>query len=367
VTEASISGAAPLLRLDGISKSFGGVQVLKPLRLDLAPGEMLALLGPSGCGKTTTLRLIAGFEAPDAGRVMINGRDVTKLPPNKRGLGMVFQNYSLFPHMTVAENVAFGLTMRGVRGAEKTRRVRAMLQMVRLAQLEDRHIHQLSGGQQQRIALARALATEPALLLLDEPLGALDKNLREGMQFELRDIQRKLGITSILVTHDQEEALTMSDRVAVMAQGEVVQVGRPTEVYDRPRTRFVSEFLGTANIFTGMVKASVGAGYWSVMLEAQPQAEGVVQSDDALTTGQRITFAVRPEKLAMGPPDGLGLRATVKDVVFRGAYFAYELIAAGQDRPLFVYRQTRIESTSGETEIGLSWPAASAVILQESA
>ncbi len=353
------------LRLDGVSKSFGGVQVLKPLRLDLAQGEMLALLGPSGCGKTTTLRLIAGFEAPDAGRVMIDGRDVTSLPPNKRGLGMVFQNYSLFPHMTVAENVAFGLKMRGVRGAEITRRVRAMLQMVRLAQMEDRYIHQLSGGQQQRIALARALATEPALLLLDEPLGALDKNLREGMQFELRDIQRKLGITSILVTHDQEEALTMSDRVAVMAQGEVVQIGRPTEVYDRPRTRFVSEFLGTANIFTGTVKADAGARCWSVTLDAQPQADCLVQSDDALAPGQRITFAVRPEKLAMGPQAANAIPAAVKDVVFRGAYFAYELIAPGLDRPLFAYSQTRAASAAGEPSVGLSWPPASAVILQE--
>jgi spermidine/putrescine ABC transporter ATP-binding subunit len=352
------------LRLDGVSKSFGGVQVLKPLRLDLAQGEMLALLGPSGCGKTTTLRLIAGFEAPDEGRVMIGGRDVTALPPNKRGLGMVFQNYSLFPHMTVAENVAFGLKMRGVNGTEKTKRVRAMLQMVRLGQMEDRHIHQLSGGQQQRIALARALATAPSLLLLDEPLGALDKNLREGMQFELRDIQRKLGITSILVTHDQEEALTMSDRVAVMALGEVVQIGRPTDVYDRPRTRFVSEFLGTANIFTGTVKAAAGAGCWSVALDAQPQAEGMVHSDDALSPGQRITLAVRPEKLAMGPPAAHAIRAAVQDVVFRGAYFAYELIAPGQDRPLFAYSQTRADS---DGSVGLTWPPGSAVILQEGA
>jgi spermidine/putrescine ABC transporter ATP-binding subunit len=354
------------LRLDNVSKSFGGTQVLKPLTLDLAQGEMLALLGPSGCGKTTTLRLIAGFEAPDAGRIVIDGRDVTGVPPNKRGLGMVFQNYSLFPHMTVGENVAFGLKMRHVGTAEKTRRVRAMLQMVRLEQMEDRQIHQLSGGQQQRIALARALATQPSILLLDEPLGALDKNLREGMQFELRDIQRKLGITSILVTHDQEEALTMSDRVAVMAQGEVMQIGRPTEVYDRPRTRFVSEFLGTANIFAGVVKAAAGGRCWSVALDSQPGVEGIVETHDALAVGQRVMLAVRPEKLAMGPPAANALRAKVQDVVFRGAYFAYELIAPGQDRPIFAYSQTRTEDM-GDGGVGITWAPGSAVVLQDGA
>jgi spermidine/putrescine ABC transporter ATP-binding subunit len=354
------------LRLVDVSKSFGGTQVLKPLRLDLAKGEMLALLGPSGCGKTTTLRLIAGFEAPDAGSIVINGRDMTAVPPNKRGLGMVFQNYSLFPHMTVGENVAFGLKMRRVGKAEKTERVRAMLQMVRLEQMADRHIHQLSGGQQQRIALARALATEPSILLLDEPLGALDKNLREGMQFELRDIQRKLGITSILVTHDQEEALTMSDRVAVMAQGEVVQIGRPTEVYDRPRTRFVSEFLGTANIFTGVVKAATAQNYWTVALDLQPEVEGLVASNDALALGQRVTLAVRPEKLMIGPPAPSSIAASVKDVVFRGAYFAFELTAHGQNRPLFAYSQAR-EFGVQDGAVGVSWAPGSAVILQEGA
>ncbi len=361
-----MTAPAPPLRLVDVSKSFGGTQVLKPLRLDLAQGEMLALLGPSGCGKTTTLRLIAGFEAPDSGSVVIGGRDVTGVPPNRRGLGMVFQNYSLFPHMTVGENVAFGLKMRRVGAAEKAARVRAMLQMVRLEAMEDRQVHQLSGGQQQRIALARALATEPAILLLDEPLGALDKNLREGMQFELRDIQRKLGITSILVTHDQEEALTMSDRVAVMAQGEVVQIGRPTEVYDRPRTRFVSEFLGTANIFTGVVTSAAGSCCWSVALDQQPQATGLVNSADALTVGQRVTLAVRPEKLAMGPPAAGAIRAAVRDVVFRGAYFAYELVMPGQDRPLFAYAQARA-ACDAEGSVGLTWAPGSAVILQDGA
>jgi ABC-type Fe3+/spermidine/putrescine transport system ATPase subunit len=279
---------------------------------------------------------------------------------------MVFQNYSLFPHMTVGENIAFGLKMRHVNAAEKTKRVRAMLKMVRLESLEDRQIHQLSGGQQQRIALARALATEPSILLLDEPLGALDKNLREGMQFELRDIQRQLGITSILVTHDQEEALTMSDRVAVMAQGQVVQIGRPTEVYDRPRTRFVSEFLGTANIFTGVVKAQAGVTCWSVALDSQPEAEGFVMATDALRVGQRVILAVRPERLALGPVAPNAIRASVQDVVFRGSYFAYELIVPGHDRPLFAYSQDR-DTVVRDGVLGVTWAPANAVILREDA
>jgi putative spermidine/putrescine transport system ATP-binding protein len=357
-----MSATAPPLRLDGISKSFGGVQVLKPLRLDLRQGEMLAVLGPSGCGKTTTLRLIAGFEIPDTGSIVINGREVTSTPPNKRGLGMVFQDYSLFPHMTVGENVAFGLRMRGVSQADKTARIRSMLQMVRLDGFEDRRITQLSGGQQQRIALARALATEPAILLLDEPLGALDKNLRERMQFELRDIQRRLGITSILVTHDQEEALTMSDRVAVMAHGEVMQIGRPTEVYDRPRTRFVSEFLGTANIFSGTVAQQQGNA-WRVAIDGQSDAEPLV-TGAKLQAGQRVTIAVRPEKLILGPPAAGAIKARVRDIVFRGAYFAYELNPVGQDQLLFVYSQKR-EAIVDDGEVGLTWDPHSAVVLED--
>ncbi len=349
------------LGLAGVSKSFGGTPVLRPLSLDVAAGEILALLGPSGCGKTTTLRLIAGFEAPDAGRITIAGRDVTRLPPNRRALGMVFQNYSLFPHMSVGENVAFGLRMRGIGRAARTQAARAMLEMVRLGGFEDRQVHQLSGGQQQRIALARALATEPAVLLLDEPLGALDKSLRERMQFELRAIQNKLGITTILVTHDQEEALTMSDRVAVMAQGAVLQVGSPTEVYDRPRTRFVSEFLGTANVFTGITVP--GHAGLEVRLDLQPEARGRLPPDAALRDGERVAVAVRPERLRMGPPREGGLRAQVQGVVFRGAYFAYELLAPGHDTPLFAYSPTRLE-VAADGAVGLGWQAENAVVLE---
>jgi putative spermidine/putrescine transport system ATP-binding protein len=355
---------APLSLVD-ISKSFGATTVLQPLSLDVADGEMLALLGPSGCGKTTTLRLIAGFEAPDTGSVLIAGRDVTGLPPNKRALGMVFQNYSLFPHMSVGENVAFGLRMRGTNKADRTKIVRTMLQTVRLAEFEDRMITQLSGGQQQRVALARALATEPTVLLLDEPLGALDKSLRERMQFELRELQRKFGITTILVTHDQEEALTMSDRIAVMSDGVVVQVGRPTEVYERPRNRFVSEFLGTANIFTGRVQNPLGDDSWTVALAMQPGISGPIRHT-GLSTGQPVTLAVRPERIEIGPVAPDRLRATVLDVVFRGSYFAYELRAEGEEAPLFAYSQHR-QSIPADGAVGLSWAAESPTVLEEPA
>ncbi len=364
-TEAYLTRTPAPLRLDGISKSFGQVRVLQPLDLEVADGEMLALLGPSGCGKTTTLRVIAGFEAPDTGRVLIGSKDVTRLPPNKRALGMVFQSYSLFPHMTVAENVAFGLRMRGTSRAERARVVRTMLKTVRLQQFEDRAVQQLSGGQQQRVALARALATEPSVLLLDEPLGALDKSLRERMQFELRQLQRRFGITSILVTHDQEEALTISDRIAVMEAGTVVQLGAPTEVYAKPRTRFVSEFLGTANIFSGRVEAATGRDEWSVALTIQPGTRGGVR-EPGLAPGQTVTFAVRPERTRLAPPDAARLRASVQDVVFRGAYYAYELALPGQEAMLFAYAQADLP-VPADRLVSLDWDPADATILREAA
>ncbi|GJD53023.1 Spermidine/putrescine import ATP-binding protein PotA [Methylobacterium crusticola] len=358
-----MTSAVPL-KLIEVSKSFGSLQALKPLTLGIGGGEMLALLGPSGCGKTTTLRIIAGFEAPDTGQVVIGGVDVTDLPPNRRGLGMVFQNYSLFPHMSVGANVAYGLRMRGVPAAERTARVRRILGLVRLEQYEDRQIHQLSGGQQQRVALARSLVTNPSVLLLDEPLGALDKNLRERMQFELREIQRRLGITSIIVTHDQEEALTMSDRVAVMAEGRIVQVGPPTEVYEHPRTRFVSEFLGTANIFSGIVADRAGPRSWSVALDLDRSPRSLVESDEALAAGHRVLLAVRPERLKLGPPEADGIRARVQDVVFRGSYFAYELAVPGSPGPVFAYAQAR-EAVPADGIVGVSWGAGGAIVLRD--
>jgi len=323
---------AVALRLDAVGKSFGRTVALHPSSLEVPPGSLVALLGPSGCGKTTTLRLVAGFELPDSGRILLGGADVTDLPPNRRRLGMVFQNYSLFPHMTVGENIAFGLKMARVERSEAVQRVRAALDMVRLPGFEDRFAHQLSGGQQQRIALARSLVTNPAVLLLDEPLGALDKNLRESMQFELRQLQQRLEITTVLVTHDQEEALTMSDLVAVMNEGRILQVGSPSAVYERPRTRFVSEFLGTANLFPARIVAREGARLWRLALRQDGGAEFAAASEEALAPGQEVLAIVRPEKIlcAAATEGGDGIPATILDHVFRGSYHAYQARVPGR-------------------------------------
>ncbi|MBY5538262.1 ABC transporter ATP-binding protein [Rhizobium leguminosarum] len=351
------------LDLQNISKKYGPLYALKPTSLHVAAGEMLALLGPSGCGKTTTLRMIAGFTNPNTGNVLIGGVDVTDLPPNKRGLGMVFQNYSLFPHMTVGENVAYGLKMRGVNAADRTKKVRSMLELVRLSSFEDREIHQMSGGQQQRVALARSLVTDPKILLLDEPLGALDRNLRESMQFELREIQRRIGTTSIIVTHDQEEALTMSDRIAVMAEGEIVQIGSPIDIYERPQSQFVSEFLGTANIFDGTITGPAGEGLWNVALSLPGNPLVKVPGPPHLATSGKIRVAVRPERLAI-EPNSAALRARVRGVVFRGSYYAYELDLPGSVRPLYLYSNVRTEASTDGT-IGLSWPEKYAILLND--
>jgi putative spermidine/putrescine transport system ATP-binding protein len=352
------------VKLQGISKQFGNIQALKPMDLDVEPAELVALLGPSGCGKTTTLRIIAGFESPDTGSVRIGSKDVTDAPPNKRAIGMVFQNYSLFPHMSVAENVAFGLKMGGVDKVDRGRRVQEMLELVRLGNFGDRQIHQLSGGQQQRVALARALVTNPTILLLDEPLGALDKNLRERMQFELREIQRRLGITSILVTHDQEEALTMSDRIAVMSEGQILQIGSPTEVYERPRTRFVSEFLGTSNILSATVRREVEPGIWAVGFGFDQEAEGLVAMPGALAAGARVNLAIRPEKMRIAELGSGALRARVQAAVFRGSYHAYEMAVQGLDTPMFLYSHARV-TVPADGQIALGWSPDSAILLSE--
>ncbi len=313
------------LRLEGLEKRYGAALAVAHLNLTVEAGSLVALLGPSGCGKTTTLRMIAGFERPDQGRITVAGRDITGLAPHRRGLGMVFQNYSLFPHKTVAENVAFGLRMAGLGRAARDEAVARMLDLVQLTAHAGKHPSQLSGGQQQRVALARSLAPNPRVLLLDEPLGALDKNLRESMQFELRRLQRRFAITTVLVTHDQEEALSMSDRVAVMHRGRVLQVGRAAEIYDRPATRFVAEFLGTANILAGAVAEG----------RFRPASAAWREKAPAL-------LSVRPERVALGPEaDGLENRfeARVVSSAFRGAYAAYQLDVPALGRELYAYRQ----------------------------
>jgi spermidine/putrescine transport system ATP-binding protein len=284
-----------------VTKSYGTARGVENINLRVGHGQFYSLLGPSGCGKTTTLRLIAGFEQPDKGRVLIGGRDVGSLPPYRRDVNTVFQHYALFPHMTVEENVAFGLQEKKVAAAELKQRTGEALEMVQLGSLRERKPRQLSGGQQQRVALARALVNRPTVLLLDEPLGALDMKLRKEMQVELKDLQQQVGITFVYVTHDQEEALTMSDRIAVMADGRIQQEGSPREIYEHPGTRFVADFIGMSNFFVGEVVA-------------QEQDRVLVQITDLLkvwclsggtsTPGTSVTVAVRPEKIEISttPP-----------------------------------------------------------------
>jgi spermidine/putrescine transport system ATP-binding protein len=259
------------VELREVSKRFGEVEAVHQVSLQIREGEFFSLLGPSGCGKTTTLRMIAGFERPDAGEILIRGQRMNEVPPFHRPVNTVFQHYALFPHMTVFENVAFGLEMKRLPREEIRRRVAEALRLVRLTGLENRYPRQLSGGQQQRVALARALVNRPAVLLLDEPLGALDLKLRKEMQLELKNLQHQVGITFIYVTHDQEEAMTMSDRIAVMNQGRVLQVGTPVEIYERPATRFVADFIGETNFLEGRLVA-FEEGYARVEVEGFPSS-----------------------------------------------------------------------------------------------
>jgi spermidine/putrescine ABC transporter ATP-binding subunit len=303
----------PVVELRGCTRDFGAVRAVDALDLRVDEGEFLALLGPSGCGKTTTLNLIAGFVTPTAGRVLIDGEDVTGRPPHLRGLGVVFQSYALFPHLSVRDNVAFGLRERRLPAAEIERRVSDALALVRLDRGGRQRPGELSGGMQQRVALARALVYRPRVLLLDEPLAALDRKLREQMRDELRDIQRSVGITTIFVTHDQAEALGLSDRIAVMSQGRIEQLGSPREVYERPATRFVADFIGASTVLRGRAVAAN-----RVALGAGPALE--VRGRRPLAQGADVELVIRPERvrLATGPGDN-ALEARVDGLVYQGA------------------------------------------------
>lgn len=328
----------PGLLLDGIEKRFSHNYAVKSLSLSVEEGMLLSLLGPSGCGKTTTLRIIAGFEQADRGRVVMKGQDISALPPRRRRLGMVFQNYSLFPHMTVEQNIAFGLRMQDVSRSEMGTLVKTALDMVRLASHAAKLPAQLSGGQQQRVALARSLITNPSLLLLDEPLGALDKNLREEMQFELRHLQKSAGITTILVTHDQEEALTMSDQIAVLRDGELLQVASPDDIYNRPASRFVAEFLGTSNIFE-IDAMSLCGDYWQARCSGLDAvlhlSEGRLsrrRGDGTSNSAKPHAVSVRPEKTMLSRVPVTGPNAvpgTVIGHVFRGTHHAFQVALQG--------------------------------------
>ncbi|HET8986305.1 MAG TPA: ABC transporter ATP-binding protein [Trueperaceae bacterium] len=301
-------GSTPSVEVKNLVKQFeerrgsSAFRAVDDVSLSIEEGEFFALLGPSGCGKTTTLRMIAGFEEPDSGEVLLRGRSVTGIPAFHRPVNTVFQDFALFPHMTVTQNVLFGLRMAGTPSAEAKRRVEEALEMVRLPHVGKRKPLALSGGQRQRVALARALVNRPAVLLLDEPLGALDLKLRKTMQFELKQLQQQVGITFIYVTHDQEEALTMADRIAVMSEGSVLQVGRPDDIYERPTSRFVADFIGETNFVDGVL-ASKSGSRGVVRLPSGRTITGVMR-DPAVTDGAKVALAVRPEKLSIATLDG---------------------------------------------------------------
>jgi len=312
------------VRLEGITKRFGDTLAVAGVDLDVRNGEFFSLLGPSGCGKTTLLRMIAGFDEPDEGRILIAGQDMRGVPPYRRPVNTVFQNYALFPHLTVEQNIAFGLRMKRVPKDEIARRVQWALELVNMPGLEARRPHQLSGGQRQRVALARALVNEPEVLLLDEPLSALDLKLRQELRVELMNLQERLGITFIFVTHDQEEALVMSDRIAVMNRGKVEQVGPVEDVYELPKTPFVAKFLGDSNL--------IPATALEPRRVRTPLGELVLDEEDALTPGQEVLLSIRPEKIRLfrqRPNLPNVFQAQVDDIIYTGSENQYLLKAAG--------------------------------------
>jgi spermidine/putrescine ABC transporter ATP-binding subunit len=358
-----MSGA--VVSLTGLEKDYGGVGAVRGVSLDIAAGEFLTLLGPSGSGKTTTLMMIAGFESPSLGDITIDGKSVVGVSPHRRNIGMVFQNYALFPHLTVADNIAFPLRQRGIGRTERTRMVGEALDLVRLPGYGARYPRQLSGGQQQRVALARAIVFNPRLLLMDEPLGALDKQLRESLQLEMRRLHADLGITFIYVTHDQEEALTMSDRIAVMNDGQIAQLGRPEDLYDRPCSRFVASFLGESNFLPGIVHGFqdediVVAECGGTMVRA------VAPSRPA--RGEKVMLTMRPERMRFA--DGLStpalnrMCATVTEAIFAGERCRY-LLTAPDGTPMVLKEASgaavRRRIVGERTEI--AWSAADTVVV----
>jgi spermidine/putrescine transport system ATP-binding protein len=359
------SDGTPEIRLTDLTKHFREVRAVDRISMDIRSGEFFSMLGPSGCGKTTTLRMIGGFELPTAGRIDLRGRDVTTDPPDKRPVNMVFQNYALFPHLDVHENIAFGLRRKGVDKADAKRRVGEALDLVHLGGYDKRKPNQLSGGQQQRVALARALVNRPNVLLLDEPLGALDLKLRKALQVELKRVQVEVGITFVYVTHDQEEALTMSDRIAVMRGGKVEQLGTPEELYDRPATPFVADFIGTTNLLRGVVEG-LEATSAVVLLESGDRCR-VDRLDRA--HGQAIDLSLRPESIRIERRNGGSagdpldrLDGTVEQVAYLGAAVQYQVRTGGGLMMTVLAAKNGSRFARGD-EVGLAWSPAEALVL----
>ena len=351
-----------------VSKRFGGVSAVEDVSLEIGDGEFFSLLGPSGCGKTTTLRMIAGFERPDGGRIFLQGHDVTDVPANRRPVNMVFQQYALFPHMSVYDNVAFGLKVKRVPRAEHGERVQEMLRVVSLEGLDRRRARQLSGGQQQRVALARALVNRPAALLLDEPLGALDVKLRKQMQLELKRIQNDLGTTFVYVTHDQEEALAMSDRIAVMNGGHVEQIGTPREIYERPHTSFVADFIGSLNALDLRIDELVGVNAVMRLGEAERL---VVPVGPGHRAGESVRVAVRPERVQIEPVGspllngGSRLEGTIAEIVFLGMYTQFHVDTQAGRLVSHRLADESLRGLEGGSRVALSWDVEQASLLGE--
>jgi putrescine transport system ATP-binding protein len=360
----------PLVRFEGVTKRFGGVVAVDGLSLDIYEGEFFALLGPSGCGKTTLLRMLAGFETPDAGAIRLGPDDIGRVPPYRRPVNMMFQSYALFPHLTVAGNIAFGLRQDRLPRAEIEARVAEMLALVRLEGFGARKPHQLSGGQRQRVALARSLAKRPKVLLLDEPLAALDKKLREETQFELMDLQGRLGTTFVIVTHDQEEAMTVAHRIAVMNHGQVAQVAPPPELYEHPVSRWVAGFIGDVNLLDGVVTAADASG---LAIEGQGGRRFRAVAGADLEPGQKVTLALRPEKLRLAAqrPESAAencVAGRVHDIAYLGDISLYRVaVDNGAVMTASVANASRLANRSigCEDQVWLSWTPEAAVVLTE--
>ncbi len=363
--------AQPFIKVQSLSKRFGDFTAVDGVDLEIYKGELFSLLGGSGCGKTTLLRMLAGFETPSSGTIYIDGVDMTNVPPYERPVNMMFQSYALFPHMTVEKNVSYGLLREGIDKQQVTKRVDEMLAMVELSQFAKRKPHQLSGGQKQRVALARSLIKQPKVLLLDEPLGALDKRLRENTQFELMKIQEQLGVTFVVVTHDQEEAMTLSTRIAMMDAGRFVQIGTPTEIYEFPESRLVANFIGSANMFEGRVTEN-GQDHMVVQC-TQPECEFYFDHGFAIQEGSKVWAAVRPEKIRISktPPESVApnqMKGIIDDIGYLGKFSTYR-VRVGDNTIIQITSPNLSRPRDGslvhdwEEEIYLSWDASSVVVL----